>query len=101
MRIAQHQVLRNKLNVGDAAFIRFDIKTIAMLIAQMGPHFLTHFAHIGLQGFRIADEGHDIATNRIKLRGQPRVAVHHSSAHQRLMLPRPSFVALVISESLG
>ena len=100
MRIAQHQVLRDKLNIGNPALISFDIKAIAMFVAKVRAHFLTHFPPFGLQRTAFARGRHDRLADRIELRFELRIAVHHAGAHQRLMLPRPGFVLLIVGKSL-
>ena len=98
MRVQQHEILSDKFNIGNTALVGFYIKAIAMLIAQMRAHFLAHLAHLGLQGTALARGGHDRLANRIELRVQLRIAIDHAGAHQRLMLPRPGFVFLIIGE---
>lgn len=67
MSVAQYQILRDKLNIRNTAFISFNIKTIAMLIAEMRPHFLAHFTYFSLQCLAVARRRHDSAAHRIKL----------------------------------
>ncbi len=70
MSVAQYQILlRDKLNIRNTAFISFLIsKTIAMLIAEMRPHFLAHFTHFSLhKSCRHASRRHDSAAHLIKL----------------------------------
>ncbi|MNP22716.1 hypothetical protein D3C76_1154000 [compost metagenome] len=101
VRMAEHQILRNEFNVGNPAFIGFDIKAIAVLVAQMRPHFLTHFSHVDLQFLTFARRNQHVPSNGIELRFQLRIAVHHAGTHQRLMLPCPGFVLLIVSKGFG
>ena len=98
MSVAQHQILGNKFDIGNSAFIGFDIKAITMFIAEMSAHFLAHFPHFRLQSFTFTRQRHNLATHCVKVRGELRIAVHYTRTHQRLMLPRPGLVFLIISK---
>ena len=100
MRVEQHQILGNELNIGNPALVGFDIKAIAVFITQVRAHFLAHLAHFRLQRTALARGGHHILTDGIELRFELRIAIHHAGAHQRLMLPRPGFVLLIVGKSL-
>ena len=72
-----------------------------MFVAKVGAHLLAHLANLGLQGRTIPHGGQNIAPNGVKSRLQRRVAIDHASAHQRLMLPCPGFVLLIIGKRVG
>ena len=67
----------------------------------MGAHLLAHLANLGLQGRPLPRGGQDIATNGVKARLQRRVAIDHAGAHQRLMLPRPGLVLLIVGKRVS
>ena len=98
MSVAQHQILGNKFDIGNSPFISFDIKAIAMFIAEMSAHFLAHFPHFRLQSFTFTRQRHNLATHCVKVRGELRIAVHYTRTHQRLMFPRPGLVFLIIGK---
>ena len=102
MRVAQHQILGNKFNIGDPSGIGFDIKAIALLIAEMSARIFSRISRTSVCGVApsrgVVRISRRIASKRACSAGSP---YHHPGANQRLMLPGPGFIALIIGEGIG
>ncbi len=90
----QHEVLDHKLYIHDTAGIPLEVHRGTCGL----PHAATHIDDRPAQLGAIANATQDVATDAIERGTDFLVAGHRSRAHQRLMLPDPCVVGLILLE---
>ena len=103
----QHGILAEEFDVHHATRIVFQVEGALgahgigrSLAAQMVTHLVAHVDHVAAQGVLGTFDAQNRTTQRLEARGQCVTARHYSSSHQRLVLPGPGILTLIVGESL-
>ncbi len=92
----QHAGLHQEFQVDQAAGALLEIETRRIAAVQLGTHARTHLAHFLAQRCGLARACQGLRAHLLELLQQRRIAGHAAGAHQRLVLPGPGALALVL-----
>src|SRR6185312_13963342 len=96
----QRPVLRQELDVGEAAGILLEIQSAITALRELAPHALAHRPHLVAQGLAPDRMAQRLETSALELRAECGGAGDRTRMQQRLMLPGPRFMALVLGEGI-
>ena len=96
-RVTQHQILQQEFQVDQAARALLQVEARRIAAVQFRAHAQAHAVHVLAQFFRIARLGQCLLAHAIERIQQRAVTGHATRAHQRLVLPGPGTLTLVIA----
>ncbi len=99
MRIAQHQKLQQELQVHQPAFALLEVEQRRIAAIQLGAHAPAHRRHVRAQRRLRARTRQHLRAQRLEIGGKRRIPGDRARAHQRLVLPGPGALALVVAEA--
>ena len=95
--VNQHQVLHHEFDVHHAATVVLDVEQAAGILVAV-VHFLAHLQNLLAQCRRIALLAKHLLADLLKGRADPAIARTEAGACQRLMLPDPGMIALILGK---
>ena len=98
MGVRQNFILHHKFDIGDTTSTLLEIEARGRAGIQFGAHPLAHFADLSAQSLGSAFDAQYCAAQGSIALGQLGGSRHHARPRQRLMLPGPGLVALVVGE---
>src|SRR5690606_6628779 len=96
---SQHPELNEEFDIGDAARILLEIDLTGFRFGQILSHARAHVANRLFEAIPLDRLAQHLNSRGFELRAQSLVAGDCPRAKQRLVLPRPCFLELVVPES--
>ena len=97
--MTQNQILHNELDIDDAAAVVLDVKQSGRIGVRF-EHFLTHRQDFALEFCRVAPLAEHFLPYSLERISYPRIPRDKTRPGQRLVLPYPCLVTLILIESI-